>query len=106
MSTLVQQQYIVSNPAICGGKPTIDGTRIRVQDIYELHELEGLSVDEIVDGYPHIKPSQVYAALSYYWDHKEEIDAQRLAGEQLVEKLRQQQGPSALERKLAERHGA
>ncbi len=26
-------QYIVSDPEICGGKPTFKGTRVRVQDV-------------------------------------------------------------------------
>lgn len=100
MSVAVQNSYITSEPGICGGKPCIAGTRIRVQDIFVLHELQGLSVDDIIDGYPHLSQSQVYAALSYYWDHREEIDQQRIAGEALVVKLKMQQGPSALERKL------
>ena len=77
------------------------GSRIRVQDIFVLHELQGLSVDEIVDGYPQLTPAQVYAALSYYWDHKDEIDAEMQASHEVIEQLKQQQGMSALERKLA-----
>ena len=51
----------------------IKRTRISVRLIAEL-EKAGHSVDEIVAMYPHIKHAHVYDALSYYYDHKEEID--------------------------------
>jgi len=33
-----------------------------------------MSVDEILAGLPHVTPAQVYEALSYYYDHLEEIE--------------------------------
>ncbi|QTA92223.1 DUF433 [Desulfonema magnum] len=35
----------------------------------------GMSVDEILNSLSHLTPSQVHAALAYYFDHQEEIDA-------------------------------
>ena len=64
---------IVATPGTCGGKPRIDGTRIRVQDVYLWHEVRGMSVDEIIADFPHLTHAGIYAALSYYWDHREEI---------------------------------
>jgi uncharacterized protein (DUF433 family) len=68
--------HIQSQPEVCGGKPCITGTRIRVQDVYVWHELDGLSADEIVSRYPQVTLADVYAALSYYWDHRDEIQRQ------------------------------
>ncbi len=65
--------YIERKKGVCGGEPVIIGTRISVSLIVELEQL-GHSVDEIVSMYPHITHAQVYDALSYYYDHKEEID--------------------------------
>jgi hypothetical protein len=31
-------------------------------------------VEEIIKGLPHLNHAQVYDAISYYYDHKEEID--------------------------------
>jgi len=72
---------IVSTPGTCGGKPRIDGTRICVQDIYYWHEIDGDSVEEIMEEYPHLSRAGIHAALSYFWDHEAEIK-QRLAFEQ------------------------
>ena len=65
--------YIERRKGVCGGEPVITGTRISVSLIVELDRM-GHSVDEIITMYPHIKHAQVYEALSYYYDHKEEID--------------------------------
>ncbi|MBL8822153.1 MAG: DUF433 domain-containing protein [Planctomycetia bacterium] len=105
MSSLMTE-YISIDPAICGGKPCIAGTRIRVQDIFVLHELQGLGVDEIVEGYPQLTPAKVYAALAFYWDHKEEIDQHMQSTQDLVEKLKLAQGSSALQRKMANHRGS
>ena len=57
-----------------GPKPRIAGHRIRVQDVVIWHEKLGMSPDEIVFHYPTITLSDVYAALAYYWDHRDEIE--------------------------------
>ena len=50
------------------------GRRIRVQDIAVWRERMGLSVDEIGADYD-LSLAEIYAAFSYYFDHKAEIDA-------------------------------
>jgi uncharacterized protein (DUF433 family) len=51
----------------------IAGTRVRVQDIYALAEVQGKSPDDIVHALPHLTLAQVHAALAYYLDHRENI---------------------------------
>jgi uncharacterized protein (DUF433 family) len=65
--------YITRKKNVCGGDPVIEGTRVSVSLIVEM-DRAGHSVDEIIAMYPHITHAQVYDALSYYYDHKEEID--------------------------------
>jgi hypothetical protein len=50
-------------------------------------ELQGLSADEIVSRFPHLTMADVYAALSYYWDHREEIQRQMQEETDFVERL-------------------
>jgi len=76
MSTATKHPYIVSTPGTCGGKPRIDGHRIRVQDIVGAYTVRGLSPEEICEDYPSITLAQVHAALAYYFDHREEIEQQ------------------------------
>ena len=55
------------------GKSVIKGTRIPVASIVN-HYRSGMSPEEILEGYPNIVPAQLFDALSYYFDHKDEID--------------------------------
>ena len=69
----VLDRLISVDPNICHGRPHLEGHRIRVQDIAVWHERLGMSVDEISADYD-LSLAQVYAALAYYFDHKDEID--------------------------------
>lgn len=72
-STGAENWHVVTTPGVCDGQPIIRGTRILVRAIIGYHKL-GLGVDEILDGLPHLAPAQLYAALSYYYDHQDEIE--------------------------------
>jgi uncharacterized protein (DUF433 family) len=68
-----EHPHIIRKPGTCGGAPIIRGTRITVRLIAGLWN-GGDSVEEIVRSYTHLKPSWVYDAISYYLDHREDID--------------------------------
>jgi uncharacterized protein (DUF433 family) len=78
----------------------IVGTRVRIQDIYALAEVQGLSPDEIVEQLPHLTLGQVHAALAYYFDHREQILSELREDEAYVEMMRRQTGPGPLEQRL------
>jgi uncharacterized protein (DUF433 family) len=84
---VAEYRYITRAPGICGGRPIIKGTRITVRAIVGYYKM-GLSIEEILEGLPHLTPSQVYDALSYYHDHSAEIeeDIEENRSERLVEK--------------------
>lgn len=65
--------HIAITPGVAGGKPRIAGRRITVQDIVFWHERSAVSADEIAAEYD-LSLADVYAALTYYFDHREEID--------------------------------
>ncbi len=71
----VSKEHITKTPGVCGGKACIGGTRIRVMDIVALYATHDLSPHEIVDQYPSITLADVFAALAYYHDNREEIEA-------------------------------
>ena len=66
--------HIEKREGVCGGRACIAGHRIRVADIVTWHEKRGYSPDEIVDLFPGITLADVYAALAYYLDNREEIE--------------------------------
>jgi len=78
----------------------IAGTRVRVQDVYALAEIQGLSPEQIVEQMPHLTLGQVHAALSYYFDHREQIVHEMREDEEFVRVLRARTGPGPLEQYL------
>jgi uncharacterized protein (DUF433 family) len=74
MSVLeIEYRYITQSPDVCGGRPIIKGTRTPVRTIAGYYKM-GLSVEEILEGLPHLTPAQIHEALSYYYDHVDEIE--------------------------------
>jgi uncharacterized protein (DUF433 family) len=61
---LVGFPRIVVNPSICGGRPTIAGTRMRVTDILDMLA-SGASNAQIIEDFPYIADEDVFAALEY-----------------------------------------
>lgn len=54
------------------GAATVSGTRITVSELVALYK-NGSTFEQILERYP-INRAQLHLALSYYYDHKEEID--------------------------------
>ncbi len=71
--TQTEHLYIEKNPKIYDGKAIIKNSRIPVSMLV-LHYRSGMAIEEILEAYPNIGPSQLFDALSYYFDHKHEID--------------------------------
>jgi len=67
--------HITKDPAVCSGRPCLQGTRVRVVDVVALHE-SGLRPEQIVEEFTSLSGVEdVYAALLYYHDHMSEIEA-------------------------------
>jgi uncharacterized protein (DUF433 family) len=87
MATQTLDRHIESNPGVAGGKPRIAGHRITVQNIAIWHERMGKTPDEIAAEYD-LTLAEVYAALAYYFDNREEIERSIAEDEDFVESLR------------------
>lgn len=74
MQKQVFHPYITMDKSISKGSPIIVGTRTRVLDIVIEYEYLGSTPDEIVDAHPHLTLPQVHDALSFYYEHSEELD--------------------------------
>jgi uncharacterized protein (DUF433 family) len=75
MTNVVQTDHphIVRRDGVCGGEPVIDGLRVAVRHVATLH-LRRESVAEIAEVL-NLTDAQVYHALSYFFDHRPEIEA-------------------------------
>ncbi len=73
VTTHATHPYIESIPGIIGGEPVIIGTRTPVRAIVERWKF-GESPEVIQTHYPHLRLAQVFDALSYYEDNRQEIE--------------------------------
>ena len=75
MANTVQTEHphIVRRDGVCGGEPVIDGLRVTVRHVATLH-LRGEAIPDIAEALG-LTEAQVFHALSYFSDHREEIQA-------------------------------
>jgi uncharacterized protein (DUF433 family) len=88
MSSKTLDQHIEFTPDVAGGKPRIRGRRVTVQTIAIWHERLGKAADEIAAEYD-LTLADVYAALAFYFDHRDEIDRRMVEDNALVQALRE-----------------
>jgi len=75
MTVKTEHPHVVKVKGVRGGRAVIRGTRLPVWLVVALWK-EGSSPEEILEHYPQLSPAQLFDALSYYYDHREEIEAQ------------------------------
>ena len=103
MSSKTLDEHIEMTPDRAGGKPRIRGRRITVQDIAIWHERLGKTADEIAAEYD-LTLADVYAALAYYFDHREDID-RRMDEDQAFAQALRACTPSKRSQKLSSLRG-
>ncbi len=85
----VKHPYIVIQQGYCGGSPIIAGTKFPVCSVVNYVLKQGMTPEELLKEFSHLTLAQVYDALSYYYDHKTEIE------HELSENTEEKLGPQA-----------
>ena len=67
--------YIVRQAGVRGGRPILRGSSVPVWLIAAMWKA-GDSPDEIAQAYPHLHPAALYDAISYYFDYRQEVEAE------------------------------
>jgi uncharacterized protein (DUF433 family) len=70
MSTLLQYPHLMLDD---DGNARIDGTRYKVIHLAGEHHHYGWSAEEILRQHPDLRLEQVYAALTYFYDHRDRL---------------------------------
>ena len=79
--TRTKHPYIVFLKTHCGGSPVIAGTKFPVRSIVFYVLKQGMTPEELIKEFTHLTLPQVYDALSYYYEHREEIERELAVGE-------------------------
>jgi uncharacterized protein (DUF433 family) len=97
-------RYIETTPDIRGGRPRIANTRITVADVALMYLRLGQSLEEIAGKYD-LPLAAVYAAMAYYYDHRDEID-RSIAEDRAFAEIFRNNNPSPLRARLQSlKHG-
>lgn len=78
----------------------ITGANTKVIEVVLDKLAYGWSPEEMHRQHPHLSMAQIHAALSYYYDHQAEVDADIERRDREVEELRAQQPDSPLRQRL------
>ncbi|MFC2173385.1 DUF433 domain-containing protein [Acidobacteriota bacterium] len=106
METKTLDAYIEVSESTSGGKPRIAGRRITVQDIVIWHDRMGRSADELAAEYD-LTLAEIYAALAYYFDHRDQIDSSLQESRRFIEALRDRTPSKLAQRPLDQgEHGS
>ncbi len=90
-------EHVVLNKA---NVPVIFGSTMKVIELALAHLAYGWSPDELLFQFPHLTLGQIYSALAYYWDHREELDQDIENRISSIDSLRGSLGESPLVAKL------
>ncbi len=80
--------------------PIVAGTTMKVIEIIIAQKAYGWSPEEIHFQYPYLSMGQIYSALAYYSDYRDELDADIQRRLELAKNLRQQAEPLNLGNQL------
>jgi uncharacterized protein (DUF433 family) len=75
-SAAVDHPYVSRIPGIASGSAVVIGTKFPVRSIVGYVLRQGMAPEELVREFPFLSLAQVHDALSYYYDHQPEIDAE------------------------------
>lgn len=74
--------------------PLIAGTTMKVVELVMAQIAYGWSPEEIHLNHRYLSMSQIHSALAYYWEHKEELDADIKRREEYVKQAEKDAGES------------
>ncbi len=80
--------------------PIIAGTTMKVIELALERLAYGWSPEELHFQHPYLSLGQIYSALAYYWDHREEMDRDIERRLQRVQQIGRAMGPSPLVARL------
>jgi uncharacterized protein (DUF433 family) len=69
-----EHPYVIRVPGVAGGRPVIRDSRTAVWHIARLFRA-GYTASEIAQEFDHLSLAAIYDAISYYLDHRSEVDA-------------------------------
>ncbi|MGB3632881.1 MAG: DUF433 domain-containing protein [Rubrobacteraceae bacterium] len=84
---------------------SIAGTTMKVVELVAEQRAYGWSPEELQFQHPYLELGQIYSALAYYWDHREDLDRDIQRRLEQVDSLSEETRNSSLAEKFRARGG-
>ena len=84
-ATPTAYEHIVLDP---NGVPWIEDANTKIVELVAAANAHGWSAEELTYQHPHLTLGQVHSALAYYWDHREEVEADLKRRAELIDEIR------------------
>jgi uncharacterized protein (DUF433 family) len=97
MKSIDGYKYVMINE---DGSPIIKPTKMRIELFINERRMFRCGVKSQQEGHPHLTIAQIHSALSYYYDHKKEIDRDIEEGERYVDEMIRVYGQNPAAEKL------
>jgi uncharacterized protein (DUF433 family) len=96
MDTVVRARIVLDEKGVA----YIEGTTAKVIEVVLNQQWTDCTAEDLQLDMPHLTLDQIHAALKYYHEHKRELDEDIERRRQLVERMRQEAGPSPVAARL------
>ncbi|MBK9007598.1 MAG: DUF433 domain-containing protein [Anaerolineae bacterium] len=83
--------------------PLISGTTMKVVELVLAQAAYGWSAEELHIQFPQLTLGQIYSALAYYWDHRDELDGDIEKRIEKVDKVQKSTPASPLIKRLKDK---
>ena len=93
-------EHVVLNDAHI---PLISGTTMKVVELVLAQAAYGWSAEELRIQFSHLTLGQIYSALAYYWDHRDELDGDIEQRLEKVDTIQKSILPSPLIKRLKDK---
>ena len=84
------------------GVAIISGTTTKVIEIVQDHMAHHWHAEDICRQYPYLSLAQVHAALTYYYDHQQEMEQEIDDRQRRIADIRAQRGDNTIRDKLSQ----
>lgn len=93
------EHVVLSNSRV----PLISGTTMKVVELVLAQAAYGWSAEELHIQFPQLTLGQIYSALAYYWDHRDELDTDIEKRIEKVDKIQRSTPTSPLIKRLKDK---
>lgn len=77
---------VINHIEIRDGEAYLSGRNIKVRMVARMHLWENSSIEDVMEHY-NLEPAEVYAALAFYHDNREALDAEYEASMELLKQV-------------------